>query len=145
MLINALIVLLIMPLRKVLLFASGLPTNNMASFTNVTADRLHIRKEKLSMMIAETIVALDRATVELSERSTAVLATNDSRDLIDWVHQIVGDGTGAGLAPNNHASSVLTFNRGDLVLDTDDSLFMNGINKIGNPSIEANCNLFYED
>lgn len=134
-----------MPLRKVMLFFAGTPNNNNASFTNVTAKRLHIRKTKLTLMITETVVALDRMVLELAERSTAVSATNDSRSVIDWVQQIVGDSTGAGLAPRNYASSVLSFNRGDLVLDTDEALFMNSINKQGLPTFEGNANLFYED
>ncbi len=135
-----------MPLRKVLLFATGTTifANNMASFTNVTNERMHCRKHKLMMQIVETVVALDRASVEFAERSTAVGATNDSRALIDYLHQLVGDATGAGLATVNMAQSVMSWNRGDLVLDTDESWFLNGINKNGDPTGDAGLLIFYE-
>lgn len=134
-----------MPLRKVNLAVNATPSNNMASFTNVTAKRLHIRKTIGSANFAATVVALDHATLELAERSTTISGVNDSRALIDIVRLIVGDATGYGLGLQPIPRAVLAFNRGDLVLDTDESLFVNGNDVTGGGTIRGNWNLFYED
>ncbi len=131
-----------MPLRKVLLYATGTPSNNMASFTNVTARRLSIRKHKLALQLIAARVATDEATLELAEARTVQASLNDSRSLIDFVNQIIGASDTAG---GNHASSVMSWNRGDFVLDTDDGIFMNGTDEAGAPTIRGRCNIFYED
>lgn len=134
-----------MPLRKVNLAVNAAPSNNMASFTNVTARRLHIRKTVGTGNLQATVTALDHAILELAEQSTAVSSTNDSRALIDTMRFIVGDSTAYGLGLQPTQRAVLAFNRNDLVLDTDESLFVNGTDVVGTATIRANWNLFYED
>lgn len=133
-----------MALRKVLLASSVTPADNMASFTNVTGSRLHIRKSHLFSKPRGTLVALSNYFVELAERSTFVGLTNDSRALIDLIGMGIGDSVAFGLGVWNMASSKQAYNRGDLVLDSDESLFMNGSNTVGTQVANSGCNLFYE-
>lgn len=134
-----------MPLRKVNLAFNATPSNNMASFTNVTARRLHIRKSIGTCIMGPTLVALESATIELAERSTTVADVNDSRALIDVMRLVAGDATGYGLAVQPQQRAVLAFNRNDWVLDTDESTFVNGNDINGAPPLRGNWNLFYED
>ncbi len=134
-----------MVLRKANVSVSGTPTSNMGSFVNVTARRLHIRKLDLSFIISATVVALDQMALGVDEVPVAQQGTNDSRSHIMAVRGIVGDATGAGLAQVNGASKILSFNRGDLVLDPDEALFLNAANIVGDPTFDGNLNIWYED
>lgn len=91
------------------------------------------------------MVALDSAVLELAEQSTAQANTNDARGLLDCIRMAIGDGTNAGLITNPQHRAVLAYNRNDLVMDTDDSLFINGIDVNGAPNITGGWNLYYED
>ncbi len=134
-----------MPLRKVNLFVSTTPSANLASFTNVTARRLHIRKTKLVLQIIATFVAFDGIVLELAESAADQSSITDSRSLLDLVSTFIGDATGAGLSQNNAAQSQMAYNRGDLVLDPDESLFMNAIDVAGSPTARMNALIYYED
>lgn len=134
-----------MPLRKAKLYATGTPADNMASFVNVTSKRLHLMKLVQTARMLATIVALDSMKVSIDEVPVAQANTNDSRSHIMEVDQQIGDATGAGLAPTNAAKAVLSFNRNDLVLDSDEAIFMNGIDVAGAATIEAGLNVWYDD
>ncbi len=134
-----------MPLRKVLVRVAGQGSNNMGSFTNVTSKRLHMIMLDLNFRIIATIVALDNAAMSVDEVTTAQRNTNDSRAHIMGLAQIVGDATGAGLATTNPAMKILRFNRNELVLDRDESLFMNGQDVVGGATFESWLNIWYDD
>lgn len=117
----------------------------MASFVNVTARRLHMRKIVLAMQIRATVVALDQATISIDEIPVSQANVNDSRAHIMHVSQLIGDATGAGLASVNPDRQILTFNREDLVLDPDEAFYLNGQDDAGGASLEATCNFWYQD
>lgn len=134
-----------MPLRKVNLAVAATPSNNMASFVNVTAKRLFIMRTVLKATVAPTVVALDHFVLSIDEVPTVQARVNDSRAHITDVRQIVGDATGAGLAGNPPDREVLSFRKNDLILDPDEALFMNGEDIAGTPTLQGACNIWYDD
>lgn len=131
-----------MPLRKALLSSSSLQ-NNAASFTNLTNDRLHIRKLDLSTKSSGTAAVLgDAAGCSIDEVPVFQSSTNDSRSHIMAVSSQVIGGTGA--IESNTPARVLSFNRGDLVLDPDESIFMNTEDISGAMSVRFNLNIWYD-
>jgi len=133
-----------MPLRKANIAIVGLLTDNMGSFVNVTAKRLHIRKLDLSGLILATIVTLDQMALSVDEVPVTQQNVNDSRSHIMGIRGVIGDATGAGLAQTGDKTKILSFNRGDLVLDPDEAIFVNGAH-VGDPTVNINLNIWYED
>lgn len=133
-----------MPLRKVLLFSASLSLN-AASFVNVTARRLHVRKMIHSLAVIGTLVALDQARSSIDEVPTDQSTTNDSRSHIsDATVQVSGISTNGALV-SIVDRMIQAFNRNDLVLDPDEALFMNNVDGAGTPTIQARANIWYED
>jgi len=129
-----------MPLRKVMIRSNTL-TDNAASFTNVTAKRLHILKMVLKVLQRGTIfVDGDQANVSIDEIPIAQKASNDSRSHIGSV-----DFAANTIAVTIAQTLVLTWNRDDFVLDPDESIFMNIEDQTGAPAISGSCNLWYDD
>lgn len=130
-------------LRKVVLSSSALQ-NNAVSFTNQTARRMHIRKSSLAFsMEAGAAIALgDSALASLDEVPVIQAQVNDSRSHIQQASAQGSGGTGAIAA--TFESSVLTFNRNDLVLDPDESIFLNLLDIVGAMPVTASANLWYE-
>lgn len=131
-----------MPLRKVLLFSTA-QNAAAASFTNVTARRLHIRKAQGYMASSVADSLGETNTSSLDEARTNQSTTNDSRAHIASVGAAVIGGTGAVVM--QPASVIINFNRGDLVLDTDEAIFMNNSATVGAATPNTSWNLFYED
>lgn len=130
-----------MPLRKALLSATVLQDNS-ASFTNLTNDRLHIRKIDLSSVGGVATQIGDSASASLDEVPVDQSIVNDSRSHIASVTAVNTGGTGALISENS--SKVLSFNRSDLVLDPDEALFWNLNDIVGAPPVRFNCNIWYE-
>lgn len=132
-----------MPLRKVHLHSQSLAAN-AASFTNVTARRLHILIIDQQAFPSSTALALgDAAVASIDEIPVNQINSSDSRSHISGVSVSVPGGTGA--IEGIYTRSVTVLNRGDLVLDPDESLFMNTLDKIGAPVVEWTCNFWYDD
>lgn len=131
-----------MALRKVLISTEAL-TNNAGSFTNVTNDRYHIRKIIGRIMPNGVLVIADDAHSSLDELNTTQRNQNDSRAHIATVQLVVMGGTGTIRQAGQ--TIVLSFGRNDLVLDADESFFVNNEDANGAPAIRANWNLWYEE
>jgi len=130
-------------LRKANVSSSAL-ANNSASFVNVTARRLHIRKMKLTGRGSSTAAVLgDYQVCSMDEVPVTQQAINDSRSHIQSATAAVIGGTGAIAAQIGKDS--LTFNRNDLVLDPDEAIFMNITDDNGGLDMQWNCNIWYED
>jgi len=99
----------------------------------------------MDLNIRATVVALDAATLSLDEVPVSQYRVNDSRSHIMGTAAKVGDATGAGLAQTGPSSKVASFNRGDLVLDPDEAVFLNSVDIAGGPSINGDVNIWYED
>lgn len=128
-----------MSLRKVNIVSTSL-TNNAGSFTNVTDKRLHIRKVILTMTTTGTLVAADDWSASVDEQPTLQFNVTDSRSHILGGRVKVPTGASGKI----NLERTLSFNRGDLVLDTDEALFLNTSDIVGAPGINAAVNLFYE-
>lgn len=132
-----------MPLRKANMSSSAL-TDNAASFTNVTAAKLHVRIIDLHSSGESSPGSIgDAASASVDEVPTTQSAVNDSRSHIIGITAGVAGGTGAIEA--TYPSKVLAFNRGDLVLDPDEALFLNLTDNSGALDITFSCNIWYED
>lgn len=131
-----------MPLRKALLRASAFQ-NNAASFVNETAKRLHVRKLVLSMNPTAAGVLGDNAQMSLDEVPVRQDGTDDTRSHIMMGGYSVVGGTGALHGPS--VGKVLSFNRGDLVLDPDEAFFLNTNDASGTPGLSMAVNVWYED
>lgn len=132
-----------MPLRKVLL-TTGSESDNAASFVNQTAKRLHIRKIILAIQATAASTIGEIGGASLDEVPVRQDTTNDSRSHIGSVMYEVGGGTGAAAA-TAQGQLVLSFNRGDLVLDPDEALFLNTFSIVGPPAVSYKANIYYED
>lgn len=135
------ILLSVVVLRKALVAAATLQ-NNAGSFLNLTNDKLHIRRIQAKLRVRGTIVALDEATLSIDEEPVAGHATNDSRAHLLDVKVKIGD---VGSFGNNQAQDIIFFERGELVLDSDDAIFMNTVDDGGAPTVLATMNIYYED
>lgn len=93
------------------------------------------------MVIRGTLTAADEATWSIDEVPVNQLRTNDSRSHI--VGGAIKTGDAGGIAPTKSAK-VLSFNRGDLVLDTDEALFLNTADITGAPTVNTSVNVWYE-
>jgi len=132
-----------MPLRKATLSTSTLQ-DNAASFVNVTAKRLHIRKIDMNFEVgAGTLVAADEATASVDEVPVTQLRVNDSRSHITGCNMTVP--SLAGIAITGQTQKVISFNRNDLVLDPDEALFLNLADVGGAPPIDCQVQIWYED
>lgn len=133
-------ILIVNSLRKVNLFANGL-TDNAVSFTNVTDKLLNIRKAILTMVTTGTLVAADSWTCSLDEVPVSQMRITDSRSHIIGGTVKVGD---VGNLGTGKFARTISFNRGDLELDTDEALFLNLTDIAGAPTVDGSVNLFYE-
>ena len=132
-----------MPLRKATIFSSSL-ADNAGSFTNVTADRLHIRMLDLTAKAESSAGVIgDAASCSIDEIPITQAAVNDSRSHIMAVVAAVQGGTGG--VESTYPSKVLAFNRNDLVLDPDEALFMNNTDNSGALDVGFTLNIWYED
>lgn len=127
-----------MPLRKAVMAGSAL-IDNVASFVNVTNKRLHIRKLVQTLHIRGTVVAGDEVRASIDEVPVNQMFTNDSRS------HLMGLQVKVDTALNNSQQQILSFNRGDLVLDPDEAIFLNNNDLNGAPTISSGCNIYYED
>lgn len=131
-----------MPLRKALVSSSSLQ-DNAASFVNVTAKQLNIRKLDLKSLSESTAAALgDSARCSIDEVPADQSSLNDSRSHIMSLDVAPIGGTGA--VEVLQQQKVLSFNRGDLVLDPDDAIFMNIVNIVGSLDVGFALNIWYE-
>lgn len=130
-----------MPLRKALLSATVLQDNS-ASFTNLTNDRLHIRKVVMKALSGVATQIGDAASASLDEVPVDQSIVNDSRSHIASVLAVNTGGTGALISDGD--GQTLSFNRGDLVLDPDEALFLNLNDIVGAPPVRFNANFWYE-
>ncbi len=128
-------------MRKVLLRASTLG-DNVASFVNQTARRLHIRKEVLGLSANAATAAGDAAILSMDEVPVNQVQTNDSRSHIDHVSW---SGGATGDTKGSNGRAVLNWNRDDFVLDPDEAIFMNVLDITGAPPLNATANLWYQD
>lgn len=130
-----------MPLRKVLIATTGVAAN-AGSFTNVTADNIDIRKVigKMWSTTAETIGEINLSS--LDENSTNQSTQNDSRSHIATMVIAVDGGTASVTAKPDAVQ--LAFNRNDLILRTDESMFVNNSQVVGGMTPQTTWNLFYE-
>lgn len=128
-------------LRKALIVASSL-VDNAGSFTNQTARRLHIRKIVLSILPSQAVVLGDMMTASLDEIPISQFELDDSRTHIAGAVAQATGGTGAVAFTSNGA--VISFNRNDLVLDSDESLFLNLSDIVGAMPVNVSANLWYE-
>ncbi len=132
-----------MPLRKALIAHAGAPAANSGSFVNETSKRLHVRKTVGTIIgnaadtIGEVVVA------SLDEVPVTQHNIDDSRSHIDHTSYAVIGGTAAVIGTSGRA--VLSFNRNDLVLDSDEALFSNSTAAIGAAQPQIAWNLWYED
>lgn len=129
-------------LRKVLLFSTQLQ-NNTASFVNTSDKTLHIRKTILKLDIVGTLVPDDEAAVSLDENPSSQQQINDSRSHISGVAIKLNTGTVATGGQKDR--EVLSFNRNDLTLRPDEGLFLNSVDRVGAPTVDISCQIFYED
>jgi len=131
-----------MALRKVLL-NSGSEADNAASFVNQTARRLHIRKIVLRIEDSGASSIGEASGLSLDEVPVRQSNINDSRSHIGGQIFTVEGGTGA--VAGKGTQLVLSFNRNDLVLDSDEALFMNTFTVVGPPVVSYSTNIWYED
>jgi len=134
-----------MALRKVHIFSQAALGNNIASFVNVTSEPLHIRRLVLTFGVRATVVALDGATASVDETAQQQASVDDSRAHLMHSTFLIGDGTGAGLAPTYAQQVREYFGRGDLRIDEDEAIYLNSRDVVGTPSVEAMLDIFYED
>lgn len=131
-----------MALRKAMVSSSAL-TDNASSFTNETSSRLSVRKVVGRALPESTALVLgDEWIASLDEIPIAQHSTNDSRSHIAAISASATGGTGAVSATFNN--STLSFNRGDLVLDPDEALFLNISDVVGAADITASFNIWYD-
>lgn len=125
-------------LRKVLLRTAA-ETDNAASFVNESGDDLHIRK--IVMDTAQATVANgDEYSASIDEVPTTQAGTNDSRaHVLHCASQ--AEGTVGNFSPNARAQ--ISFERGQLVLEPDEALFLN-IAVTGTGTGSTRCNIWYE-
>jgi len=124
--------------------ASSALQDNAASFVNVTADRLHIRELDLRTSIESTAgVVGDAARCSIDEIPVSQMTVDDSRSHIMGLTSNVQGGTGAveATAP----TQTKFFDRGDLVLDPDEAIFMNLADVSGALDVGFTLNIWYED
>ena len=132
-------------LRKALLRATTLQ-DNADAFTNLTGETLHIRKFVLTQEISGTLVAADRCAASLDEVPEYQGDNADSRAHLAMVKCAVGNvSTNGMLGANLKDRVVMIFERGQLTLDPDESLWLNTIDHVGAPTVVSWCNIFYED
>lgn len=134
-------------LRKAVLVVLGqVPANNMVTFTNTTDKRLHLRKLDLTLNTTGA-VAGDEMSISIDEVPIAQMFVNDSRSHIMGVTQSTSTDIGtaaASLTNQNAAQKVLSFQRDDLVLDVDESVYLNGVDSSGAPTFDGTLNIWYE-
>lgn len=130
-----------MPLRKALL-STTTQSDNAASFVNVTAERLHIRKlvATAKASAADTLGEMNFAS--LDEVPVQQQSINDSRSHILNISYAVTGGTGAVIGQGTQQT--LSFNRDDLVLDPDEALFWNTAVVVGAAIPRFTCNIWYQ-
>lgn len=131
-----------MPLRKAQIATASIG-DNVGSFVNETAKRLHIRKSIGIIFGRAADVIGETTTSSLDEVPVTQITTDDSRSHIDAAVYAVIGGTAAVIGPP--ARAVLTFNRNDLVLDPDEALFVNNTGVVGTAAPNATWNLWYQD
>lgn len=135
----------VMALRKVLLFTQSL-TDNAVKFTNVSDGRMHIRKIVGKMVISGAAVAGDRAHSSLDEVPTRQSATNDSRAHIASLDvQVAEQSTAVGHIGVQNDRLIMSLGRNDLVIDQDESIYVNNFDGGGTPAVENSWNLWFED
>ena len=133
----------LLALRKALVVSTTLG-QNVASFVNVTSDRLSIRKLDAKLELTGTLVVNDAARMSIDETTTNQAATNDTRSHILQVLSKVGGAAGAGDG-YVQGNKVLNFNRGDLVLDPDEAITMHLADLSGAPPLLGTLNIWYEE
>ncbi len=129
-------------LRKALMVTTTL-ANNAASFVNETNEDLHIRKIEGNIWFSGTSVVGDISQSSLDESPVAQNSIDDSRSHIAQVTAVVNGGTGA--INGVPGQKVLSFNRGDLVLEPDEALFVNTVDVAGAAPTGSNWNIFYQE
>lgn len=131
-----------MALRKVNLATTSL-TDNVASFVNQTARRLHMRK-----LVGRATGSAATAAGDISKSSVDEIpdnqdSVNDSRSHIAVLDLATSGGTGA-VAPVPQRL-VISFNREDLVLDPDEAFFINNVDVVGAQPSLFTWNFWYQD
>lgn len=130
-------------LRKINLRTTSL-TDNAASFVNESKDDLNIRKIFLTIRNTSTAVTIgERVSASVDELPVKQDAVTDSRAHILEANGAATGGTGAVAFTGGKAS--ITFERGQLVLEPDEALFLNVQDLVGTPTVSINVNIFYED
>lgn len=125
------------------MLATSALTDNAVSFVNTTDKRLHIRKIDGKPMPESTAAVIgDDWIASLDEQPITQAIVNDSRSHIMSISATGQGGTG-GVDPALN-SSLLSFNRNDLVLDTDEAFFVNVTDVSGAMDITATFNLWYQ-
>lgn len=110
----------------------------------MTSERLHIRKLDLtSKSESGNAILGDAAEASVDEVPVNQARLNDSRSHIMSATAVTIGGTGAiEFLP---ATKLLTFNRDDLVLDPDESLFLNLLDIAGNLDVTFSLNIWYQE
>ncbi len=132
----------IMPLRKVNLATTSL-VDNVVSFVNVTAKRLHIMKVIGTGQATAAVVIGDIAESDLDEVPVGQGDVNDSRSHVARMALEATGGTGN--INMNGTRAALSFNRNDLVIDPDEALFVNNRDRVGAPAVLFTWNIWYDD
>lgn len=146
--VNALILTLmaallpVLALRKVQIATANL-NDNAGSFTNLTSDRLHIRKMTLRVNNTSTNSVIgDIVTASVDEIPVSQDFVNDSRSHIMGVEMAADGATGS--IKMRPARAHMEFNKNDLVLETDEAIFLNTTDIVGTPTVRTKLNMFYE-
>lgn len=126
-------------LRKINIFTAA-ETDNAASFINTTSDNLNIRKIVMSCVM-DSGGSDDEYRASLDEVPTDQSTTNDSRAHILVCGQSV-EGTAGNMIPFGRAQ--LEFERGQLVLEPDEALYLN-VTIASGATGTTTCNVWYED
>ncbi len=129
-------------LRKVNIGGSAL-SDNVASFTNSTGVRLHIKKIHGTAIGTTSSAIGDKAVSSLDEVPVSQDTTNDSRAHIGTA--VAANVGGTGSLGSTSTPFYMEFDRNDLFLDPDESLFVNNRDIQGAMPFDANWNIWYED
>lgn len=132
----------VMALRKINLYTTTLQ-DNAVSWVNQTAEKLHVNRIYMNLILGPNAVLGDQAEASLDEVPTGQSDVNNSRSHILSVRAAVDGATGA--TESAQKSAVMYFKRGELVLDPDEALYLNTTDKDGAPPFACNVNIWYDD
>jgi len=134
---------LTMALRKVVL-SSSTHTDNAVSFSNQTSRKLFVRKVVGRIIPSSSAGVLgESVNYSLDEIPVRQSAVNNSRLHIATMSATVAGGTGSIALIADQVN--LTFQRDDLMIDKDESLFANAADLAGTLASACSWNIWYQD